>query len=261
VRPDDARAWLAPRPIMREPPNTRIGAKLKVSAHTHLEDSGRSRQQPVASGFAELVERAVDLGTPGRRALLGICGPPGVGKSTLAAALVDHAPVTAALVGMDGFHLTPARLTELGSRDRMGAIDTFDARGFAALVQRLRDSPDEIIYAPEFRRDLEISIAAAVPIEPKVQLVVIEGNYLLVPDEPWSKLPDAFDEIWYCERDENARVADLVARHHAYGKSPEEAERWVLESDQVNAELVKTTRSRADLIVRLDGAWQKNWQF
>ncbi len=159
----------------------------------------------------------------------------------------------AALVGMDSFHLSLARLTELGSRDRMGAIDTFDASGFVALVQRLRDSPGEIIYAPEFRRDLEISIAAAVPVEPDVELVVIEGNYLLVQEQPWGKLPVEFDEIWYCERNDRSRIADLIARHRAFGKSADDAQRWVLESDQPNAELVETTRSRADLIVRLEG--------
>jgi pantothenate kinase len=224
-----------------------------MSAHSYLEDSERHRRQPVATSFAQLVARAADLGTPGQRALLGICGAPGVGKSTLAAALVDHVSVTAALVGMDGFHLSLARLTELGSRNRMGAIDTFDAKGFVALVQRLRDSPDEIIYAPEFHRDLEISIAAAVPIEPQIRLVVVEGNYLLAPDEPWNSLRGQFDEIWYCERDENARVADLIARHRAFGKSAEDARSWVLESDELNAALIETTRSRADLIVRLEG--------
>ena len=224
-----------------------------MSVHNHLEDSERDRRLPAAADLAELVERAAGLGSSGRRALRGICGPPGVGKSTLAAALVNRVPVPAALVGMDSFHLAQDRLTQLGSRDRMGAIDTFDAWGFVALVQRLRNSPGEIIYAPEFRRDLEISIAAAVPVEPQVQLVVIEGNYLLVPDQPWGKLSTVFDEIWYCERDENLRIADLIARHRAYGKSDEDARRWVFESDQKNAQLIQTTRSRADLIVQLDG--------
>ena len=79
----------------------------------------------------------------------------------------------------------------------MGALDTFDAAGFLALVRRLRSSRGEIIYAPGFSRDLEESIAGALPIEPNVQLVVVEGNYLLVPEEPWSELRDLFDDVWY----------------------------------------------------------------
>ena len=128
-----------------------------------------------------------------------------------------------------------------------------DAAGFLALVRRLRSSRGEIIYAPGFSRDLEESIAGALPIEPNVQLVVVEGNYLLVPEEPWSELRDLFDEVWYCERDEQARVANLIARHRVYGKSEDEARRWALGPDQRNAELIARTRSRADLIARLDG--------
>jgi pantothenate kinase len=154
---------------------------------------------------------------------------------------------------MDGFHLSRTLLADMGHLDRMGAIYTFDAWGFVALVRRIRTSPNQIVYAPEFDRGLELSIAAAVPIEPSVQLVVIEGNYLLVPEEPWGELREQFEEIWYCERDEGTRIADLIARHRAYGKSEEEATRFVVQSDQRNAKLIETTRSRADIVVKLDG--------
>ncbi len=99
-----------------------------------------------ATSFAELLGRACEL-SASRRAVLGICGPPGVGKSTLGRAIVDEIGVKAQLVGMDGFHLPKARLNELGRLNRMGAIDTFDAWGFVALVRRLRNSPEEVIYA------------------------------------------------------------------------------------------------------------------
>jgi pantothenate kinase len=217
-------------------------------------DTNHGETRPlVVSSFATLAARARDLAVLGDRALLGICGPPGVGKSTLAGAVVDRVGETAGVVGMDGFHLSRARLAELGRLNRMGAINTFDARGFVALVQRLRSSADTTVYVPEFCRKSEISIAAAVAIEPKVELVVIEGNYLLVPDEPWCELRGLLNEIWYCERDDGARVADLIARHRAYGKSAAEAERWVRESDERNAQLIETTRSQADVIVDLDG--------
>jgi pantothenate kinase len=156
------------------------------------------------------------------------------------------------LVGMDGFHLTRARLAELGSLDRMGALDTFDASGFVALVQRLRRGSEETVYAPEFQRDLEVSIAAAVAIEPTKRLVVIEGNYLLVPDEPWGALRSQLDEAWYCERDKDVRIADLIARHRAYGKSGEDARKWVFRSDERNTVIIETTRPRSDIIAKLD---------
>jgi pantothenate kinase len=209
-------------------------------------------EPPFTDGIGELLEHARALATRNQRTLLGITGAPGAGKSTLAHAIADCFGGTSRVVGMDGFHLPQARLAELGRLTRKGAIDTFDAVGFVALVRRLRQTTDETIYAPDFRRDLEESIADAVAIEPNVQLVFVEGNYLLIPDGPWGELRTLFDEIWYCERDDDARVADLIARHRAYGKSQEEAHRWALGPDQRNAEQILATRSRADRIVGLD---------
>ena len=85
----------------------------------------------------------------------------------------------ARLVPMDGFHLAQAELVRLGRRDRMGAPDTFDAAGYAALLTRLRgDEP--VVYAPEFRREIEEPIAGAIAVPEPRPLVVTEGNYLLL---------------------------------------------------------------------------------
>ena len=157
---------------------------------------------------------------------------------------------------MDGFHLSQSHLAKLGRLDRKGAIDTFDGAGFLALIRRLRYSDEATVYAPEFRRELEESVAGARPIEPDVKLVVVEGNYLLVPDGPWGKLRHLFDEVWYCEPDEHLRVMNLIARHRWYGKSQDEARRWALGSDQRNAELIAATRSLADVIVDPGASYQ-----
>ncbi len=88
----------------------------------------------------EAIERARALASRGRRMLLGIAGPPGGGKSTLAQAVADELGDRARLVGMDGFHLAQAELVRLGRRDRMGALDTFDVGGYLALLKRMRDA-------------------------------------------------------------------------------------------------------------------------
>jgi pantothenate kinase len=200
-----------------------------------------------------LVERARGLVRRNGRTLLGVTGPPGAGKSTLARLLVDSLGEPARLVGMDGFHLSQSRLAGLGRLGRKGAIDTFDAAGFVTLLRRIRDHRSETVYAPEFRREIEEPVAGAVAIESAVRLVVVEGNYLLVPELPWGFLRPLLDEVWYCERDEAARVANLIERHMAFGKSEDEARRWALGSDQRNATLVATTQPRADVIARLEG--------
>lgn len=199
------------------------------------------------------MERARALAGDGDRRILGIAGPPGGGKSTLAAALVGElGPDTARLVGMDGFHLAQAELERLGRADRKGAPDTFDARGFTALLRRLRACEDPVVYAPEFRREIEEPIACAVPVPRGVPLVVTEGNYLLVDDADWGDVRALLDEAWFVEGDEDRRVAWLIERHIHFGKSPDFAREWVLRSDERNAEVVATTRPRADLLVRID---------
>ncbi|MFF5040862.1 nucleoside/nucleotide kinase family protein [Streptomyces nigra] len=208
----------------------------------------------MAPTFTELLDRARSLADGGGRAVLGIAGSPGAGKTTLAETLVRELNGTGdpwvAHVPMDGFHLADAELERLGRRDRKGAPDTFDAAGYAALLRRLREEPgDDIVYAPGFERELEQPIAGAVPVEPAARLVVTEGNYLLLDTGAWARVRAQLDEVWFCELDEEERLRRLIARHERFGKTHEEAVAWVMRSDQRNAELVAATRDRADLTV------------
>jgi pantothenate kinase len=200
----------------------------------------------VIGELESLTARARALAGRGERAILGIAGAPGGGKSTLASALVAELGEAAVLVPMDGFHLAQAEMVRQGTRDRMGAPNTFDVLGYAALLRRLRTG-EETVYAPAFRREIEEPIAGAIPVPPDVPLVVTEGNYLLL----WDEVRSLLDEAWYVEMEEATRLEWLIARHVEFGKTPEEAEAWVMRSDQRNAEIVAGTRGRADLIVRL----------
>jgi pantothenate kinase len=200
----------------------------------------------VISSEEELVARARELAGSGGRRILGIAGKPGGGKSTVARAVVAQLGERARLVPMDGFHLAQSELVRLGRRDRMGAPDTFDAAGYAALLRRLRgDEP--VVYAPEFRREIEEPIAGAIAVPREVPLVVTEGNYLLL----WPEVRPLMDECWYVDTDEELRVQRLIQRHIQFGKTPDYARAWVLRSDERNAELVARTAGRADALVRL----------
>lgn len=186
---------------------------------------------------------------PGRT-LLGIVAPPGAGKSTLAAAVAAIAPGSV-VVSMDGFHLANAELQRLDRSNRKGAPDTFDGAGYVALLRRLRaPTPDEVVYAPEFRREIEEPIAGAIAVGPEVGLVITEGNYLLLEDAPWSGVRPLLDEAWYLEVDDALRVERLVRRHVGHGRSVEAAREWVAATDEPNARRVEASRHRADFVVR-----------
>lgn len=199
--------------------------------------------------FDELLSRAQGLADGGERAVLGIAGPPASGKTTLAWRLADALGSSAAVVGMDGFHLAQVELNRLGRADRKGAPDTFDAYGYVHLIRRLAEGK-EMVYAPEFRREIEEPIACAVPVPQSVRLVLTEGNYLLLDTEPWNELRSLLDEVWFLAPDEDDRVERLVTRHRKFGRSLVEAQQRARGSDQRNADLIMPSAQRADLVVR-----------
>ncbi len=200
----------------------------------------------------DLVARARALIPPGGRALLGITGAPGAGKSTLASALVERLvadDVPAALVPMDGFHLPQAELVRRGIRDVMGRIDTFDAEGYRTLLRRLLDDSGRTITAPGFNRSVEEPVADAIEIGPEVELVVTEGNYLLDDEPPWPDVRATLAEVWFVEADEETRLRRLLARHVEFGKSEDEARHWMERVDAPNARRILAVRDSADQLV------------
>jgi pantothenate kinase len=185
------------------------------------------------------------------RRMIGIAGAPGAGKSTYAQRLVARSMrhgVPAAYLPMDGFHLADVALAALGILDRKGAPETFDAWGYAALLARVRTA-DHLVWVPGFERDLEQPLAGAVAVPAEAELVVTEGNYLLLDRPEWRAARDALDEVWFLDCPDDVRRPRLVARHVAFGKPAAEAEAWVARVDDANAALVAASRDRADLVV------------
>jgi pantothenate kinase len=210
-------------------------------------------QQTVS--VAEAVERALELAAAGHRAVLGIAGAPGAGKSTLARRIVTEVgrrlgPGVAVHVPMDGFHLANAALDALGRHDRKGAVDTFDAAGYVALVRRLVAADEPVVWAPDFDRRVDEPVAGSIAVPREAVLVVSEGNYLLDDGEPWVALRDLMTETWFCAVDDGVRLDRLVGRHMRHGRDHASARAWAVDVDGVNAERVAPGREHAALVVR-----------
>ena len=198
------------------------------------------------------LERASLLQESSTRYILGIVGKPGVGKSTFTDFLREHlSQELFAILPMDGFHMSNEELLELGRRDRKGAPDTFDVRNFTQTLAAIKVSDGADIKFPVFKREIEASIPDAGLIPAQAKLVIVEGNYLLHDQSGWEQVGSFLDEAWYLHVDDELRMQRLIARHIAFGKSPEDAKDWSEGTDEANARVIHKSESKADLVVTL----------
>ncbi|NKY89796.1 nucleoside/nucleotide kinase family protein [Nocardia veterana] len=204
---------------------------------------------------AELAARivAATRDAAGRRYLVGVTGPPGAGKSTLAATVVRAvraAGVPAEVAGMDGFHLSTAVLRNSGALERKGQPDTFDVDSFVARVRALRTaSIGHAVPWPVYDRSRHDPIPDAVTFTDE-RVAIVEGNYLLLDRPGWREVREHLDEVWYLDAEESVIEQRLLRRHLRGGKSRERARAMVSASDLPNARLIRQSRHRADLVLR-----------
>jgi len=113
------------------------------------------------------------------------------------------------------------------------------------LLKRLRERADEVVYAPEYRREHEEPIAGAIAVPADTPLIITEGNYLLLDHGPWRSVSGLLDEVWYVATPDTVRRERLAARHARFGRSAADALAWVQQTDEPNARLIEATRPRA----------------
>ena len=151
---------------------------------------------------------------------------------------------------MDGYHYDDSILVERGLRARKGAPETFDVLGLLHMLDRLKRNQEDEIAVPVFDRDLEISRAGARLIPRAIRALIVEGNYLLLDQHPWSGLHAMFDLTVAVETSEDILMQRLVDRWRGYGLSPAEIEAKVEGNDLPNGRYVMTKSKPADFVLR-----------
>ena len=187
---------------------------------------------------------------PGRR-LVAVAGAPGSGKSTLADRLRDAllaAGRKAEVFGMDGYHYDDIVLEARGLRHRKGAPDTFDVAGFRVTLDRLARNDEAEVAVPVFDRSIEIARAGARIIPQETEVLIVEGNYVLLDAPGWSDL--RFDlTVWLVVPEQVLRDR-LRQRWADLGLPEEEITAQVEGNDLPNGRLVATQSRAADFVIR-----------
>ncbi len=202
-----------------------------------------------AADLSPLINRILDLPTGDRRNLIALAGAPASGKSTLAERLTAALKTCGqlpALVPMDGFHLDNKILQERGLQARKGAPETFDAGGFVQLVRRLGTESE--VFVPLFDRRRDIAIAGAARVGPEHRIVILEGNYLLFDEEPWSQLKNHWDLSIRLDVPIVELEARLIQRWRDQGMGEASAMRRAQDNDIPNARRIIKKALPADMM-------------
>ena len=188
------------------------------------------------------------------RLIVGIFGSPGSGKSTFSGNLnrelnkIDG--LMSKVVPMDGFHFDNKILADRNMLQFKGSPETFDTNGFISLLAKLRQQPETDHVIPIFDRELDLSRASARLIEKSTNILLIEGNYLMLNQAPWNRLQMFFDLTIKIESDRRILKDRLLKRWLDLGISRNQASEKIKQNDLPNSVLVENLSMPADLYVQ-----------
>ncbi|KAI0802116.1 P-loop containing nucleoside triphosphate hydrolase protein [Xylaria sp. FL0064] len=216
--------------------------------------------------YIALTERAIEIHRKSAlaRVIVALAGPPGSGKSTIAAEVAGRinrqaGQCIAVVLPMDGFHYPRAYLDTLPNRaeaySRRGAHWTFDAEGVLDLVKTLhssRTSAPAIISAPSFDHATKDPVEGGIVVAPDAQIVIIEGNWLLFDCDPWKQIRAYVDDTWFVDVDEDLALQRVASRHLRSGVEASWASAFARASqnDLLNGEEIRRFLIKPSVVVR-----------
>lgn len=187
-----------------------------------------------------------------RKIIVYLAAAPGCGKSTLALYLETLCNDIQAL-SMDGFHHTNKYLNTHYRNDgtllacHKGAIDTFDVDNLIKHIKDIKGNKE--VSWPIYDRNIHDPIDNAIKVEKDI--ILIEGNYLLLDIKPWDKLIDYCDHSIFIK----GEVIDLENRLVSRKMKSVSLDKALIhyhETDKPNILLVNKHSIKADLKLKLD---------
>lgn len=242
-----------------------------ISCINGMDVTARYTDESVSTIFLPLLRHLTELQKErGRRILVLLAAPPAAGKSTLVSFLEHLSRTEAGLtpiqsIGMDGFHhyqdyLAEHTVVKNGEEIPMARVKgspiSFDLE---LMTQRIRQvAAGENCGWPEYNRRLHNPRDNAIAISGNI--ILLEGNYLLLDRPGWSDLRQYADYTIRISADKNDVRERLVQRKAgSTGWSREQAEAFVDFSDMDNVMEVTKYSVPADLNLRMrsDGSYVK----
>lgn len=249
------------------------GGTMKVS-HSNKGDASILEARCMDEVYDDLAKRLLStpavISAPNFKYIVGLAGPPGAGKSTIASEVVQRinktwpqkapqmdeqvgSPDIATVLPMDGFHLYRHQLDAMEdpkeAHARRGAPWTFDPARLLNCLQTLRSQGS--VYAPSFDHGVGDPIEDDIFVTLEHKIVIVEGNYLLLEEGVWKDISATFDEKWFIDVDLDTAMERVLKRHISKSrKSPDEAKHRIEYNDRPNAEMIIKSKKNADLVIR-----------
>ncbi|KAI4364082.1 hypothetical protein MLD38_020219 [Melastoma candidum] len=230
--------------------------------------AGRCMDEVYDALAERLMSNATVAASPQSKYIVGLAGPPGSGKSTVASEVAQRVnklwlqkhssfvsqryPLDVATVlPMDGFHLYRSQLEAMDDPEeahaRRGAPWTFNPKLLLKCIKKLRKEGS--VYVPSFDHGVGDPVENDIFVSLQHKVVIVEGNYILMEDRDWTEISLLFDEKWFIDVDINKAMQRVLRRHILTGKPPEIA-RWRIDyNDRPNAEMIMTSKKNADLVI------------